>query len=395
MQKELNPKLLCLLPAPQSSPDNSRSAINNSLTLIDHNNTMVFFPSTSENDEKPGNTLVSSDILIFENVHRRNIFLKKLKKAYGIEFKEDFGTPQNPSFTSRKAILFGLAGEKYFLKMKPDYSLSEPQKTASALMQDFLSKRLSYVPRIIKTKDGSSFYVKIGGKTFFLTPYIEGNYFFGTPEQSFACARALGEIHRSLLDFSFPEGESTPLDSTEETLKFIKMVAELSFNNQELKRDVLQKMRKLCDKFASTNQGKISWLHGDFSPYNMVFGNQGDVRAVNDFDNVAFGLLARDIGECLLTHCGVNYAANTSSLKPPIRIIFDFNRMKEMLKIYLTYNPLNKNDFIDLPNQIVLVWLELLSLGLLRGDFLLNDVLIALSHCQEIYELTLSIYNDI
>jgi len=332
-------------------------------------------------NEKAGATLESVDWLFIRETDRRT-FLPLLEQEYGIKFSEGGVDPTLAiSFTSQKCVISDLTGQKYFLKRKPSYSLGEPQRSRSALMQSRLSECLSYIPKVIYTKKGSP-YARIGEHFFLLTPYIEGDFFMGRLSQSVACASVLGEIHRTASEILPPE-DNAFIDSTEETLRFIEMVGRLDFPSVDLKEIVLKEMRELALKYQATNIGKRGWLHGDFSPFNMIFrGNQ--VIAVNDFDNVAYGLLARDVAECLLTHSGVNYAGATSSLRAPIRTTIDISRMKRMLNAYLKSNPISKDELIDLPNQMCLIWLELMALGLLRGDFSLNDVQIALPHCHNI-----------
>lgn len=128
----------------------------------------------------------------------------------------------------------------------------------------------------------------------------------------------------------------------------------------------------------------MGWLHGDFAPTNILF-QQDNVVAANDFDNVTYGVLAHDIAECLITHCDINYAGSTSSLRAPIRTKIDVNRMKGMVDSYIESYGLKKHDIIDMPKQMILIWIELMSLGLARGDFSLRDVDSSLDHANDIY----------
>lgn len=340
-------------------------------------------PIINPDQVKIGDTIERVDLL-FILKNDRKVLLPILEDQYGIQFNTD-PIPdriQSISFTSRKCIISDLKGKEYFLKRKPQYSLREPQKTRAASLQISLASNLDYVPKIIGTKYGSP-YANIGSSFFLLTPFVNGGFFIGRIEQSDACASALGEIHRVASQILDPQKDF--IDSTQETLNFISMVKGLDFPNNDLKTSVLDEMQILTEQFHSTNDGEKGWLHGDFSPYNMVF-NGNTVIAINDFDNVTYGPLARDVAECILTHTDINYAGATSSLRAPIRTTIDMSRMIKMLKTYLLTNPISKNELVDFPNQMSLLWLELMSLGLLRGDYSLTDVQKVIPHCKKINE---------
>lgn len=327
-----------------------------------------------------GNTLESTDIL-FTLQKERNDLLQILSDEYGISFIDKFSEMNLASFTSLKRIILDEEGNKYFIKQKPSYSLKEPQRTHSAVMQSTLSKYLPFVPSILFTRNNSP-YAKIGTREFLLTKFIEGDYYIGKKEQSYACARALAEIHK-YSESSLPT-QSDPVDFTKETIDFVRLVENVDFPATNLKSSVVDKMKETTHKYRSSNEGKVGWLHGDFAPTNILF-QQDNVVAANDFDNVTYGVLAHDIAECLITHCDINYAGSTSSLRAPIRTKIDVNRMKGMVDSYIESYGLKKHDIIDMPKQMILVWIELMSLGLARGDFSLRDVDSSLDHANDIY----------
>ncbi|MEK7518156.1 MAG: phosphotransferase [Patescibacteria group bacterium] len=329
---------------------------------------------------KQGNTLEDTDILFALQKERKNL-LPILSHEYGISFVDKFSDMNLASFTSLKRIIHDEKGNKYFLKQKPSYSLDEPRRTRSALMQSTLSDYLPFVPPILFTRDDSP-YAQIGTRTFLLTKFVEGDYYIGKHEQSFACARALAEIHK--YSGSVLPMQSDPVDFTEETIDFIRLVEQVDFPALDLKSSVVDHMKEKIYVYRSSNEGKLGWLHGDFAPSNMVF-QQDNLVAVNDFDNVTYGVLSRDIAECLITHCDINYAGSMSSLRVPIRTSIDVDRMEKMIGFYLEASSLKKYDIIDMPKQMVLVWIELMSLGLARGDFSLRDVDTALDHANDIY----------
>lgn len=319
---------------------------------------------------KPGSNLQAVDVLV-QSRRERADFLQTLARIYALTFQERVDpVPAVISFTSRKGILYDLDGNAYFIKQKPQYSLQEHRLFQAAHLQIALSEHLSYVPPVIKTKDGSP-YAQVHNATYFLTPYISGNYYMGRREQSLSAAYALGEMHATALCVLAPA--AVVADSREETDGFLQLLEQLDFSERALHRAVIEQMQEALARIEPGHRSMNGWLHGDFAPFNIVY-HRDRVIAVNDFDNVLYGPLCRDIAECILTHCGIHYAGTTSSMRAPILTTLDSERAKGMLQAYLQGSGLSLEVCAGLSSQVVCLWFELLALGLLRGDFSLGDV---------------------
>ncbi len=361
MFKNEPPSSCFLLASPKSREENPPPVV----TALD------FLPAVLDPAEvKQGNNLVTDDFLV-RTRQERLLFLKELTQAYGLTFQEKTDpVPSIVSFTSRKGIIYTQEGHAFFAKQKPVYSLENGQHHHAASMQVALSKTLSYVPPIIPTKDGQP-YAFVQNAWYFLTPYIQGDFYMGKIEQSISSARVLGAMHRVARLTLPPAPVST--DFMEESLKFVDLFAQLDFPDQTLHTSLVHRMKHILRSMQATKTAVDGWIHGDFAPFNLLF-QANTVIAVNDFDNVLYGPLSKDIAECLLTNCGVNYAGVTSSMRPPIRTTLDLERAKRMLAAYLQESNLRKEQLADLPEQSVFSWFELISVGLLRGDFSLRDV---------------------
>lgn len=326
--------------------------------------------SVDVSEIRAGNNLELVDFLVQGNKERRD-FLQAFSKIYAIAFQDKVDpVPAVISFTSRKGILYGLDGKAYFAKQKPPYSLQGQRLFNAAQMQIALSECLPYVPPIIKTRKGQP-YACLHKATYFLTPYIPGDYYIGRREQSFSAAYILGEIHATALRLLPPAPVAT--DSIEETFNLIKLAAQLDFPNKELHKALMDQMKEILHSIRHQNTSINGWLHGDFAPFNIVFHRDATI-AVNDFDNVTYGPLCRDVAECVLTHCGIHYAGATSSMRPPILTTLDTDRAKGMISAYLQSSGLPLKELSDIPYQVIYVWFELIAVGLLRGDFSLEDV---------------------
>lgn len=323
---------------------------------------------------RSGQNLEVVDFLVSSRRERAD-FLQRLADLYALEFQERVDpVPAVISFTSRKGILYDRDGRAYFAKQKPQYALEKQRLYDAARLQMTLSEHLAYVPPIIQTRQGQP-YAQVYHATYFLTPYVAGDSYAGRRAQSLSAAYALGEMHTTARRLLPPA--PVVADSREETRGFLALLARLVFPDQALQQTVMECMSEALCSLGPQDASLHGWLHGDFAPFNIVFHRES-VRAVNDFDNVLYGPLSRDLAECVLTHCGVYYAGTTSSLRPPVVTTLDSERARGMVQAYLQGSGLPPQVYADMPSQVVCIWFELLALGLLRGDFSLQDVASAL-----------------
>lgn len=336
-------------------------------------------------DVKIGYTLNSVDVFMTDKRERDRI-IPQLRDLYRIPFISAIASVPFPSFTSRKCLLTDEKGNTYFLKEKPLYSTDEKQLKIASTLQIELSQQLSFIPQIILTDRGDP-YIKVGDKILFLTPFIEGDVFIGKLAQSLSSARALGKMHKT--SEVIPPGSE--IETTSKSLiVMVDWTEALAFPDVILKDKVLGRMRELGSKYTVSQNGVYGWIHADVAPYNTIYKGD-DVIAINDFDNAMYGPLAKDLAITLLDHCAINYAGPTSSFRAPIRTVIDTERMDKMLVAYLETSNNKISQLGDLPNQISSMWIEYMALGLLRGDFSLRDVSIALPFADTLHSFVTSL----
>ncbi|MBN8549448.1 MAG: phosphotransferase [Deltaproteobacteria bacterium] len=337
---------------------------------------------------RAGEVLEKRDVALFLK-SERDLFLPFLDSAYGVRFRNSpVQRSEAVSFTTSKAVLELEDGSKVFLKRKPEYCSSMEHLSNSSAFQNYLSSCVPWVPRIVPTASGNSF-AHLGQRIYFITPYIEGTLFSGATEESTACARVLAQMHRASLAWeAAPSG--TPVDSQQVALYFVEGIGKVKFPDRVLRSTIQTAMAEHARRYAVPLSDSIrcAWTHGDFAPFNVVF-RRNEVVAVNDFDNVAYGPLARDLAITLLTHCGIYYFGSTSGFNTPISTYIDHDRMVKMLEAYEEVLPLSVDERAALPRHMALHWLELMGLGLIRGDFALNDVGDVLSHVEAISAIRL------
>jgi thiamine kinase-like enzyme len=331
-----------------------------------------------------GRTLVGHDILLSLQVDR--IFLLNLlSDTFGIRFVDDYGNTPVLSLTSQKSLIKDEGGRKYFLKQKPDYSLEYNKHNAAIQFQQSVSE-IGLAPPLLPNKKGELSFI-FGARTFTLTPFIEGNIFDGALTKSINCSHGLGLIHKFCSPQMKNQQDLMPLDSYTETLSFIDMVKGIPFKDQEKKQRVLEMLLGIANKYKRNypSEEAVGFIHGDFSPFNIVF-EKDKLLVVNDFDNVAYAYLSRDLAEAVLTHSGIHYNGASSSLKAPIIKQLDLQRAEAMVKTYLNASGLGPVNIQGFSNEMMFVWLELMSLGLVRGDFSLDDLLTSIDAHEKFFK---------
>lgn len=293
----------------------------------------------------------------------------KILAAYGINNVTSLDFPTTFSTTSRKLIIF-TSNQAYFLKEKPLYCCSPDALHLSASFQDYLAKRLDFVPPIVYTLDHKP-YFQFGSRTFLLTEFRRGRIFRATLEDVKSAGEALGKLHT--VSYEYSTGTTFPKKSSRDDAQtFIQMAAALpGSENDPWKIQVIDNLLDTINNYKINNPG-LPYIvnHGDPAPFNLVFSNQG-VIAVNDFDNSGNYPRIRDVADGIVTHAdGVNYAGTTSSFKTPITEQFSINKAKEYLASYLHYAPaFTQAEKGSLLSEICNRWCELMALGLVRGDF--------------------------
>jgi Ser/Thr protein kinase RdoA (MazF antagonist) len=332
----------------------------------------------ADKDESPrdtaGSDLVSDDLL-WSRKADRDRFFSVLSDSYDFEFDENqIDYPDSFSNTSRKIILCEMrAKKKFLLKEKPIYCSEQKRRDYAASFQNYLAARLDFVPPIIQTTNGASF-INISDRFYFLTPYVKGRIYSGSYEDSQVIAESLARIHKLSMSFT---GVSREHSVYHDNLLWISLAEKLECRDRQKLKRLLRRLLNINEYFRPPESLRLGAIHGDLSVFNVVFvnGNAGGVAAINDFDNASTGSLLQDLAECLLSSCGIYYYANTSRFNIPIQQGIDWERLKVMMRAYLSIYDQLLPDLDYLANAIILTWVELMCLGLIRGDFEPQDVL--------------------
>lgn len=320
-----------------------------------------------------GKPLVSHDIFLLEKKERKHV-ISILREVYWIDFIDHIEpVPFSVSLTSKKCILVDLEGKRYFLKDKPVYSHSN--KEISAYVQQTLAQSIDSIPGIIPRIDGALF-TEYKDSFMFLTPFIEWNIYDGDIEKSIQSAKTLAQIHGvsdNMELFLSTNNHFSWQDTITFFLELLREQVGICDDFQKLEEKILE----LLELYMPNNNtsGTTWYLHRDYAPFNLVFWQNHEVLAVNDFDNSTYWFLVTDLAELIVTHCIINYIGPSSSFRAIEPEYFDITRAEKIIQTYIEHYPQNKDLINSLPQHIIMVLLEILCVGLLRWDFDIRSIL--------------------
>ncbi|NUP41199.1 MAG: phosphotransferase [Streptomyces sp.] len=269
------------------------------------------------------------------------------------------------SETSRKYLIETPAG-RYFLKEVPWYC-DEPGKIEFAVaLGNHLADGGHPLARALRCADGAA-YASVAGSSFVLFEYRPGRLFDGSQAHRAAAGRGLARMHDGMARFS-----ARPAAADSESVRTVvdqhlRLAAQVrpaqagaGTGFDALGRDLLA---QLPDEVGDHP------VHGDFIPWNVAYDAHGDLCAVYDLDNAAYGSPLRDLGKALSSFHLLPYTGFTTVLHalppaPPDA----FPDMAPLLDAYLEERPLPAGELERLPDYLVGGFAASVLLSLVRGE---------------------------
>ena len=162
------------------------------------------------------------------------------------------------------------------------------------------------------------------------------------------------------------------IDSQNEPHKFLSMYEKYCGEKKpHLRTFLTSSIKYITNKIK--NQGDIGHLiHSDPSPFNMVF-DQNRVTGLFDFDNIGIGKIERDAAIGLVTTSCINYLGTTSTLSQVIQNSINTDSARHYFAGYKRKKEITNKLKYNIAKEAVFHWLELMMLGLVRGDFPLEQ----------------------
>ena len=309
------------------------------------------------------------DILVIASAHYKD--LRQLIEAeYGFQIIQS-EPARYISFTSRKAILHTSDGD-YFLKEKPVYCSDPLTLELSAQFQSYLSKQLPNVPRIKRTKSGS-WYVVCKGRQYFLTQYIPGRVYNGTLSDIDHGLVSIFDLHKHARNFitNVPH-ESVDSDVFKGFLPLVECLVATA-GDRRIWEMVTRLIEQLTATYCALNPKVYEMSHGDFSLFNLLF-DDGNVIAINDFDNVCFLPRVHDFAEYLVSSTLIHYLGPLTNLQRPVLLAPERQSWNRILKTYVQAGLFSDAEWRLFPCVVKMIWLEILLLAVVKNDYQLDDL---------------------
>lgn len=297
-----------------------------------------------------------------------------IESAYKLKI-EGYSPVEQISFTSKKALISTDRGV-FFLKEKPFYSKGPQELFRSSTFQDYCARHSSSFVEIIKTKDKECFF-EFDGKTYFITPYLEGGNFSGKHEELISMLDTLIELKglgKKYLDenlAAYDLGMLAENKSYDVILPFLLLDPMIRTKEDQT---TFSRLKEVLDilrtEFDSQDGVEYGMCHGDCILFN--FQVLPDRTILHDFDNAKVLPAIHDIAEFFVSSCLLNYAGSITNLKLPIFLNTHEAIAKQMA--HRISQHLTEKEKRLLPICIEIIWIWTLMLSVIKEDYKMTDL---------------------
>ncbi len=325
------------------------------------------------------------DVLFLKSKKFRGL-AELIEKSYDLKILSvEF--PSFISFTSRKAVIHIDKGT-FFLKEKPQYSDDKLSREKSASFQTYASTKLDIVPKILTTPSKQN-YILWKNRYFFLTEYKEGRIYNGSNSDVKSMLIALQKLNNCGKDFTKERDVSQKVLKRIESYEVAALVPLIekyikSESERKIYNRILKVFENLKDEYTKVPKSEYLMSHSDFIVFNLIFKN-GEVIAINDFDNAKCLPKIHDLAEFLVSATILNYNGSVTNMKLPVLLKPDKNKFDIILNFYKKDFSLKSDDLRLLSLVAEIVWAWTLCLSILKEDYTILDLSQAIDSLEKKY----------
>lgn len=289
-------------------------------------------------------------------------YLEELEKKYNIQIKNIISV--EAGWINEKYILETENGKKYFLKelsLEKFPSTYYPILCKKVFIQNELYNMGVCVPKVYKNNKGELISRLSNKKNYFLQHFIESNDFKN--ELSEYCIYDLG-VKLSYLHNCLSLLDCTELENDFFKYKNVRLLKNelndrINQINSKSSIDYIREVslhEKIIEDIETSKileKQKLQLIHGDFTPDNIIFDNNG-VLSILDYELMRINTRLQDIGRIILSVCFENGKVDGRKLQSFI------NGYNNNLK--LTYD--------DIINSLKIVWINEVNIWIKDRYFL-------------------------
>jgi Ser/Thr protein kinase RdoA (MazF antagonist) len=289
--------------------------------------------------------------------------------------------------TAGKTWKVATSSGPYFLRLRGVRTSAEARLQFDHGLRAYLAAHAVPTVSAVRTKGGDQ-WVRHRGRVYELYPYVVGRLFHpdNTPEIVQA-ARALAKFHKAAVDYMPPSSRKEAI-AQYTTLGFsdevsdrlddprLQMIAMLgakklaaTVHDRRLADRCIARVARSVHTYAGAEYDRLTgWvIHGDYTPANLLFSEEGRVVGIFDLDWAVPGARCRDVAEGLYffaTQPREITSADIWSLTDAADFFPD--RFRTFLEAYQSVAPLAPHEVEAIPSAFGAWWFSIRLEGMAK-----------------------------
>ena len=276
---------------------------------------------------------------------------------------------------------------EYFLRMRGVRTSAEPRLRFDHGLRKHLITRGVPTASAVQTRKNDK-WVRASGRVYEVYPFVFGHPFRSESEREIAsAAQALAEFHKAAADYKplLPKKEAiaqyTTLGFSNETsdrmddprLQAINMIAvrevATTAHDQKLVDRCIARVEDSMHVYAGTAYVRLTgWvIHGDYTPANLLFSEDGEVVGIFDFDWAVPGARCRDVADGLYFFATQPREIDSSDIWSLTNAAdFSLHRCLVFLEAYQSIAPLAPHEIEAIPSAFAGRWFSIRLEGMAK-----------------------------